>query len=115
MTPTTKTGKYVSGDFFYNVRRNAEKRNIPFSLTIEDLDEILVKQDFKCAYTGRKIDAKTRKQYTASVDRIDSSSGYTKDNSQMVCVHANIAKWKLSEEEFLALAEDVYSHKIIKE
>jgi hypothetical protein len=38
---------------------------------------------------------------TASVDRIDSSKGYTKDNIQFVCFMANIAKNKFSCDELI--------------
>lgn len=111
MDQPAKTGKYVSGDFFYNVKRAAEKRKIPFFITIEDLDEILEEQDFRCAYTGRPIDAKSRKNYTASLDRKDSLGPYSRENVQFTCVEANMAKWKMPEEAFLSLVEEIWTHK----
>lgn len=93
------------------MKRNAEKRKIPFFLTIEEMDAIMEAQDHRCVYTGRKLDAKTRKNYTASLDRKDSDGSYTADNVQFTCIEANIAKWKLTEEAFLSLVEEVWTHK----
>lgn len=93
------------------MKRAAEKRKIPFFITIEDLDEILEEQDFRCAYTGRPIDAKSRKNYTASLDRKDSLGPYSRENVQFTCVEANMAKWKMPEEAFLSLVEEIWTHK----
>ena len=48
--------------------------------------------------------------YQTSIDRIDSNKTYTKDNIQLVCFWANIAKSDLGEKEFL---EMIKTHIII--
>lgn len=110
--PVNKTGKYVSGDFFSHVRWKAAQRGIDFLVTIDYLDYIMERQDHKCVYTGDRLDAKTRRQYTASLDRIDSSVGYVEGNVQFVKTSCNFAKHSLSEEDFLCLVEKIYKHKI---
>jgi hypothetical protein len=83
--------------------RRARSKGKEFDLTIEDLKEIWERQNGKCPYTGWMLElpnyktAKTPK--TASLDRIDSSRGYVKDNVQFVSVMANYAKCDFSENE----------------
>lgn len=111
MTAPVKTGEYVSGDYFSHLKYKAKKRNIPFSLTIEDLDQLMVTQNHKCVYTGQPLDAKTRRKYSASLDRIDSSKPYTTSNVQWVTKEVNFMKHQLSEEAFLDIVEQIYRRK----
>ena len=52
--------------------------------------------------------------YNISVDRIDSSSGYTKDNIQLVTVAVNHMKWNMNEETFLEMCDLVSKNLKIK-
>ena len=54
----------------------------------------------------------TSNPYNISVDRINSSIGYTKDNIQLVCVCVNHMKWDLDEKIFLDICETIYKCKI---
>ena len=86
--------------------RNAETRQIPHPLLkvgrdgLVYLDQILVKQNFKCALSGEPIHLDPNKNPTASLDRIDSSKGYVRGNVQWVHKKVNIMKWDLSNAEF---------------
>jgi hypothetical protein len=62
-----------------------------------------LRQDGKCAITGMPIDLTT----DASVDRIDSMKGYTKDNIWWVKKEINLMKNNLSLEEFILLCKMV--------
>src|SRR5688572_28195857 len=44
--------KDISGTYWNNLKRSAERRNIEFDLTIEEAWEIFQKQNGKCAYSG---------------------------------------------------------------
>lgn len=70
----------------------------------------MVEQDFKCFYSGLPIDAKTYRKTTASVDRRDSSKGYTRDNIQLVHKNINYMKWILSEDLFLSHVVKIYEN-----
>jgi hypothetical protein len=64
------------------------------------------KQDYKCALTGWDImfpETGHPQEATASIDRIDSSLGYTKDNIQIVHRDVNMMKSKYSQEHFIAV------------
>ena len=45
-----------------------------------------------------------------SVDRIDSSKGYTKDNIQLTLADVNIMKWNTSDDDFIATCKLIHSH-----
>ena len=68
------------------------------------------KQDGKCALTGMQMTYKFyegRVNTNLSVDRINSTKGYSKDNVQLVCMAANQMKNDLSMEEFINMCESV--------
>jgi hypothetical protein len=67
------------------------------------LYDMYLRQDGKCAITGMPIDLTT----DASVDRIDSMKGYTKDNIWWVKKEINLMKNNLSLEEFILLCKMV--------
>ena len=72
---------------------------------MEDLWDLFVKQNGRCALSGidirfNKIGEKHTTQ-TASVDRINSEYGYIINNVRWVHKTVNNMKWELSDDEFL--------------
>lgn len=86
----------ISGDHWDHLKRNAIKRRLPieFSVTIEYLWDLFLKQDRKCALSGLplKFPLGKRDTFTASLDRIDNSKGYIQGNVQWL--HKDINKMK---------------------
>lgn len=78
--------------------RSIKKRFKEVQITIEDLQEVWNNQMGICEFTGIKLVlssySKIEKNpiYSASVDRIDSSKGYTKDNIRWVSRAINYMK-----------------------
>lgn len=101
----------LSGTFFSHIKQAAKTRKKEFSITMEQLWELFVAQDNKCAMTGldiqlsldRKKSDPDFSKITASLDRIDSSKGYTVDNIQWVHKDINRMKWSLSKDDFIYL------------
>lgn len=108
--PPSKTGQYVSGKFFSNVKYEAERRGIEFDLTLDYLDGLIRGQNHKCFYSGLPIDAKTRDDITASLDRLDSNESYSKNNVHFVHKKVNMMKWILKEDDFLFLCKRIADH-----
>ncbi len=79
---------------FESYKRGAEIRGFCFEIDIEDIWEKFLEQRGKCALTGWNISFKNE---TASLDRIDSSIGYTLKNIQIVHKDINILKMDWSE------------------
>ena len=97
--------------FFSTIKNGAVRRNIEFNVSQEFLWELLCKQGFKCALTNVDINLTTKikasnpdySSFTASVDRIDSSKGYTTDNVQWVHKDINRLKNNLPQNKFIEL------------
>jgi len=119
----TKHKGRLNSRLWSRMLHGAKKRNIEVDLgETEDAKEFLYDllykhQECKCALTGLPIGiANTIKgdwhgETTASVDRINSNKGYTKDNVQWVHKWINKMKWQLDQEEFITFCEAVVRHK----
>jgi len=92
------------------IKRNAKKRNLNFTITAEQAWNLFVKQNRKCALTGDPIEfSKDCKHWngSASLDRIDSSKGYIEGNIQWVHKYVNIMKWDFSVKELVDMCRKI--------
>jgi hypothetical protein len=103
----------ISFSKWSQIKKGAESRNIDFNITIEEAWDLFIKQDKKCALTGIKLVMHEKRskniEITASLDRIDSNIGYSKENCQWVHKTINCVKGKLSNKEFISLCYDICS------
>ena len=103
--------KLISWGFFRKLRKSALSRDYEFNLTIEFLWELFEKQNKLCAISGVPIslfpDSNRSRSQTASVDRIDSSKGYTIDNVQWVHKRINRLKNILNTDELVFWADRI--------
>lgn len=87
----------VSGAYWYQVKTRAAAKGQDFDISIEYAWSLFLEQNKKCALSGVDINlspnSKWHSKHTASLDRIDSTKGYIKDNVQWV--HKDINKMKL--------------------
>lgn len=84
------------------------RRPLELTLTIEEAWGLFLKQDRKCALSGVGIKLSTKSIYnTASVDRIDSSKGYTLDNVQWVHKDVNKMKNVYSQKYFIDMCKKI--------
>ena len=89
---------------------SATHRSLEWNITIEDVALILSEQLSLCALSGMEISAKgDLKKITASIDRIDNSIGYTKDNIQLVHKKINMMRGTLTVEEFIDFCKSISS------
>ena len=93
--------------FLQNARKSAKKRGHVFDLEVKDIVDFWAQQDEICAYSGRKMTLVAGKINTVSIERIDSNSGYTKENTILVCQAVNRMKSDFSFSEFYDLCRDV--------
>lgn len=75
------------------------------------LNKLLIEQDHRCVLSGIKFD----KDNIFSLDRIDSSKGYIKNNVQFVIIEINIMKNNFLESEFIEYCKKIRDFKIINE
>lgn len=105
----------ISLSFFHAIRNSASVRKKTFSLTIDYLWNLFLKQNRKCALSGMDLSfPKNRRDFccTASLDRIDASHDYTEDNVQWVHKDVNYAKQQMNNNQFLNLVKSIYEYKI---
>ena len=116
--PNRKGYKEISGNFWFELMQNAKVRNIEFNLKIEDIWELFELQNKKCKLSGLSIGfgledgMNSRKDTTASLDRIDSKKEYTIDNVQWVHKKINMMKQALSDSEFIYFCKAVANNDI---
>jgi len=100
-----KDGIPISSKQWHAIQYNAKIRNIKFQLTRQQVYSVFQKQHGKCALTDLNIrlyiNREPRSYGTASLDRIDSSKGYTKTNIQWVHKDINRMKSDLPEDKFI--------------
>lgn len=88
---------------FNKFLKSAKSRNIDWDI---NLNEMFHNYTGKCSLTGWEIDI-SHKKCTASLDRIDNSKGYMKDNIQWVHSMVNMCKNKYNEKDFIRMCKDI--------
>lgn len=94
-----------------NTRERAIKKSRVCTITYDDLVNLWDNQKGLCALTGYAMSYTIGDMRKVSIDRVDSSKGYTKDNIQLVCRLTNKAKSNMPNDEFIAMCQAV-SHRI---
>ena len=74
------------------LKASAKKRNIPFDLSASDLDELGLPLTCPVLHIPLKFHRGAPQDDSYSIDRIDSSKGYTADNITIISNRANILK-----------------------
>lgn len=109
-SPYWKGGEFISASQISLMKNSANRRSIPFNITIEELERKWKEQNGKCAYTNEllTLPSNTRdKDFNASVDRIDSKLPYSYDNIHWVIKDVNLMKMSLKEDRFLELCKKI--------
>jgi hypothetical protein len=96
----------ISVRYWRTITCGAEARGLELTVTPEQAWQVVLKQERKCALSGRPLSFQ-RPGQTASLDRIDSSKGYTPGNIQWLDKEVNKAKMSLSQVDFINLCNDV--------
>jgi branched-subunit amino acid aminotransferase/4-amino-4-deoxychorismate lyase len=109
---------------FSRIKQSAKKRNLEFNITPEFLHELFYKQDQKSAITGVLLvlpkyegggtglsnNPSENDDYIASLDRIDSSKGYTEDNVWWIGRRENICKSNLTIQDLYNFLRNGYEY-----
>jgi len=106
------TVEYCLYSIFSNVISRSKLTGIPTDIDHEYLKELLRVQNNKCAITGLDLEfesgsIKNKNKRKISLDRIDSSKFYLKDNVWFVCWFVNQLKNNLSIDDLIFFARCV--------
>jgi hypothetical protein len=86
---------YYIKDRFYGAKHRAAKKNIPFNLTMQYLEDLWKKQGGICAISKIEMNhtiLEGKLDTNASIDKINPSLGYIEGNVQFVCNRVNMMK-----------------------
>lgn len=99
----------IPGVYFARIKTRCNYYKIDLDLDIDYIDNLLVKQKFKCKLSGLDISLSYSKntEDTASLDRIDSSKGYIKGNVQWVHKDVNMMKKEYSMKYFIEICKRI--------
>ena len=81
----------LAAKIFNRARERAKLKSREFNLTVEDIYEAWP-ADNKCPILKEPMKIGEPRWSSPSIDRIDSSKGYTPDNIQIICTLANRMK-----------------------
>lgn len=88
-----------------HLKRQKRNKQLEFKITLDDLVDLWELQDGRCAISNYPMEASFNSLFSVSVDRINSSMGYTKENIQLVCQAINFAKNHYTNEEMIRFWE----------
>lgn len=113
----------ISAAWFHNVvvraasgRKSRSGITKKLDIDIQYVWDLFLKQERKCALSGLELTFpekgtnEAHKKATASLDRIDSTKGYIKNNVQWVHKHVNIMKNTFDEGYFVKLCTEIYKN-----
>jgi len=92
-------------DLLRHAEKRAQKRGRVFELDLQWIEDQLL--DGVCQRSGIPIVYERNNPWAPSIDRIDSSGGYTKTNSQIVCAIYNFAKNEFTDDDVMLVAESL--------
>lgn len=98
-------------------KKGAAQRGIAFSITPDDIAEILARQCLLCAVTrlpfkNDKPDGLRIRPWAPSLDRISNSAGYLPGNVRVVCAFVNIAMNGFGDEFFSDVLEPLVQARV---
>lgn len=111
--PTKENGKYLPYQVWNTIVKGAIARKFEIVISFNYVEELLEKQNFKCALTG--IDLVLPKNHidldaglkNLSLDRIDSTKGYIEGNVRWVHKWINTMRLDFTDIEFIYLCSKV--------
>lgn len=111
-----KTITYV----FNYIRKSAQNRRLEFSLSKEQIAELVFQN---CHYCGEEAKSRSSKilakahyaqdrKPSHGLDRIDSDRGYVVGNVVPCCSKCNTAKWDMTGQQFLTHIAKIYNYQL---
>ena len=94
---------------FDGARNRSLKLGREFNIDYDFVHDLYEKQDGKCFYSNLFME--TSGSNVMSIDRVDSSGGYTKDNVVLCCHAANIMKNSRNAEAFINFCGSVWNNR----
>lgn len=101
---------FTLSDAIHHKVYQAKRRDTNSQLTYDIVLAQWNNQNGQCFYTGNQMTTLPNDKYYFSIDRSDSSLGYTADNIVLCCNRINIMKLDSSKEEFILWCKQVVAY-----
>lgn len=88
--------------------RHAIKLKLDFSLTKEQIRNLIFEDCFYCGQSPNQRQYNHEKMPSNGIDRVNNKIGYIIENCVSCCKRCNTAKGKQSKEDFLSWIENIY-------
>lgn len=107
--------------FIYSYKQAAQKRNLSWNLTEENIKYLTKQNCFYCNIEPKQLSKPGSPTMTKKgiehatyiyngIDRIDNKTGYELNNCVPCCKNCNRAKRTMSQKEFFELVKQIYHH-----
>jgi capsid protein len=98
------------------IRRKAAARGWSERLSLDELTQLMIKSGGKCAITGIPFNrvADKRDPYAISIDRVDSSKGYSAGNARLVLLAVNLAMSHWGEVALIRISKAIAGQELLK-
>jgi hypothetical protein len=93
-----------------SAKHRAKKLGIEFSITTEIIEKKLLQQNYKCYISNIPLTYILHDWHVISIDRLDSSKGYTPENSVLVTKFVNTSKNELDLYSYINYIKEVYNN-----
>ena len=103
----------ISGTYFGQLKYNAKRRGHEFNISLPYIWHLYLEQNRKCALSGVNIEFGNNYkgiEFTASLDRTDSSKGYVIGNVRWLHKTINLLKSNYSDADFLMWIDIISKH-----
>ena len=90
-----------------SVKKYVTVDDVKLDFDKEYIEELRLKSNDRCALTNIEVSWEPKMINTGSIDRIDKSKGYSKDNIQIVLWHVNNMKTDLSNDEAITILDEI--------
>ena len=103
----------IYSDLFKKMCKSARTRGIPVHITADDVRDMVELSKYKCSVSGikfdmRKVEGMRIRPWMPSIDRIDPSKPYARENCRVVCAAVNLALNQFGDDVFFIIAKSVF-------
>ena len=92
---------------YQHARRSSKTKGQEFNITLQDVKDIMKKQNGKCYYTGQLFVDTFDMNERLSLDRLDNSKGYTKENTVICRWIVNKLKSNIEYSKFIEICNQI--------
>lgn len=98
-----------------SIKANCRNSGRSCEIVVDDLVRLYKDQNGLCALSGRKMTiCNNRNLDSLSVDRMDSTAGYTKNNIRLICWQVNSARMFGSDDQLFIMCKEILKFNNIK-